>query len=113
LKNSNLSDYVGGWFIGDFSPSLIRTDKFEVAVKRFRAGDTEPMHYQLTAIEITVVVSGRCRIGSRILSESDIVEIGPFESVGFEALTDVILVAVKTPSLPDDKVLGSPTRGAE
>ncbi len=98
---------MGGWFLGAFRPSLLHTDEFEVCIKRYLKGDVEPVHHQLTATEFTYVISGRCRIGDVELVADDIIEIPPLVSADFEALTDVVLVAVKTPSKPDDKRLGA------
>lgn len=103
-----LEDFTGGWVAGDFAPSLLRTDAFEVAVKRYRRGDTEAEHYQLSAVEVTIIVAGRCRIGAHELGPDDIIRIEPFEPAAFEALDDVVLVAFKAPSLPADKVIGRP-----
>lgn len=103
---SRVGDFVGGWFIGEFSPTLEANPHVEICLKRYPQGTTEPVHYQRVATEYTLVVSGRCRIGSVELGPDDILTIPPNEAAGFEALTDVVLVAVKTPSLPDDKVLG-------
>ena len=105
---SNISDFTGGWFIGDFSPTLDATPHAEVCLKRYPAGTTEPVHYQHVATEYTLVISGRCRIGDVELGPDDILRIPPGEAAGFEALEDVVLIAVKTPSLPDDKVVGYP-----
>jgi hypothetical protein len=93
-----------GWFIGNFTPSLYSNTEVEVGVKRFKRGDTEPSHHQLTAVEWTCVISGKIRIGQHVFEENEIVEIPPLESVDFEALEDSVLIVVKSPSLPSDKV---------
>jgi hypothetical protein len=94
-----------GWFIGDFNPSLHRNSEVEVAIKRFTKGDKEPSHYQIAATEWTCVVVGKIRLGHVIFTKNEIAEIPPMESVDFEALEDSILVVVKSPSRPSDKVL--------
>ena len=105
MQLAKLNEMVGGWFVGDFSPSVLRNSDFEACVKHYKMGDFEPAHYQKTASEITVVISGQARIGDQKLSAGDIILLEPFEVADFEALTDVVLVAVKTPSSPEDKVL--------
>jgi hypothetical protein len=100
-----LDDFVGGWFVGNFSPSLFPNDQVEVSVKYFPEGSREEAHYQLTATEWTVIISGECLIGDARLGPGDIIEIPPLEVAGFKALSDVSLVAVKSPSLPSDKAL--------
>jgi hypothetical protein len=94
-----------GWFLGDFEPTVNSNSNFEVGVKTFNKGDSEMMHYQLTATEWTCVIRGRVRIGMDVFEENDIVEIPPLEAVDFEALEDSILVVVKSPSIPLDKVI--------
>ncbi len=105
MNRFDLTDMSLGWFIGNFNPSLHANDVVEVGVKRFKKGDTEPNHYQLTATEWTCVVQGRVRIGENIFEVNEIAEIPPLESADFEALEDCILVVVKSPSIPKDKVL--------
>lgn len=106
MKVSRIEDYVKGWFVGDFSPVLMQSKEFEVSVKWFKQGDTEPLHKQIIATEITVVIEGKIKLGEGTFDKGDIVLIPPGEFVAFESLTDSALVCVKTPSLPNDKVLG-------
>jgi hypothetical protein len=106
MNKFELSDMSLGWFIGNFNPSLYNNDSVEVGVKRFKKGQTEPFHYQLTATEWTCVIQGRVRIGEKTFEANEIAEIPPLESADFEALEDCILVVVKSPSIPADKVIG-------
>jgi hypothetical protein len=106
MKLDKLSGMKLGWFIGNFVPASFTTEQFEVSYKEFTAGDTEPEHYQLIATEITLIASGKARLGNLLLEKGDIVTIPPLESSSFEALTDVTLIAVKFPSIPGDKVVG-------
>jgi quercetin dioxygenase-like cupin family protein len=106
MKIEKLNDMKLGWFIGDFEPASHRSRQFEICYKEFAAGATEPEHYQLIATEITLITSGRARLGAIFIEKGDIVTIPPLESVGFEALTDVTLVAIKFPSVVGDKIIG-------
>lgn len=108
MERQNVAGYVGGWFIGDFVPTMLATKDFEACIKRYSVGDREPLHYQLLATEFTLVISGRCRIGSYTLGPDDVLRINPLEAADFEALTDVVLVAIKTPSISSDKRLCDP-----
>ena len=107
MKLHKLEEFWGGWFVGNFDPAIVKSENFEVCVKNFRKGDSEPIHYQKTAWEITVVVTGHCRIGEHDLGPGDILFIEPFESAGFVALSDCAIVAIKSPSIPADKFLGT------
>ena len=108
MRSFRLENFWGGWFVGNFEPSIVSQPGFEVCIKRFNAGDREPLHYQEIAWEITAVVSGTCQIGGLELSEDDLIIIEPGEAVDFVAITNCVVVAVKSPSLPSDKHLGSP-----
>jgi hypothetical protein len=108
VKRFKLSQFKGGWFIGDFEPSLLRSESVEVCFKEYFRGDSEPTHHQRSALEITLIISGTCSIKGEIFMPGDICLLGPLEAADFQALTDVRLVAVKSPSIPSDKVLGVP-----
>lgn len=100
---SSLKNMEKGWFIGNFSPSLFKTNEVEVAVKYYSAGDTESKHYHKIATEYTVIVQGKIRMFDREFSEGDIVVCEPGEMTDFCALTDAINVVVKLPGANNDK----------
>ena len=104
-KIFNLNEMKRGWFIGNFEPSVFRTDQFEVAVQSYPSGSIESEHFHKISTEFTVIVSGKCKMNERICSEGDIIVIEPGKANIFEALTDVITVVVKIPSSTDDKYL--------
>jgi len=105
---THVSDYLGGWFLGNFTPTIEANPHVEICVKRYPKGAVEPVHYQRQANEYTIILSGRARMGDFELLPDDIIRIPPGEACDFEALEDTVLVAVKTPSLSDDKVIGEP-----
>jgi len=105
INRHNLDQMTLGWFIGNFTPTLHLNSEVEVGIKRFAKGDTEPSHYQIAATEWTCVVVGKIRLGQVVFVENEIAEIPPMESADFEALEDSILVVVKSPSRPSDKVI--------
>lgn len=105
MDKLKLKDFFGGWFVGNFEPSLFSNKNLEVGVKFFRSGDIEVSHKQILATEITVISEGRVRIGDLTLGVGEILIIHPGEYADFEALTDGSLTCVKFPSIPSDKVL--------
>jgi mannose-6-phosphate isomerase-like protein (cupin superfamily) len=104
MFKSNVMEYKNGWILGNFSPAVIQTNDFEVCVKSFKVGDREASHYQVIATEVTVVLSGRVRMGEVLLAEDEILVVEPGEVVDFEALTDCKVLGIKFPSFPEDKV---------
>ena len=105
MKLERVENFTGGWFIGDFTPSLLSTSDFEVCIKHFKKGDFEPNHLQKRATEFTIVVSGLCRMGPITLSPGDILVLDPGEISDFLAIEDSVVIGIKTPSIPEDKVL--------
>lgn len=103
MQRATLNDMTKGWFIGDFSPTLLNTRDVEVAVKHYRAGDAEAAHYHKIAREFTVVVSGSVRMNDRTYGAGDIIVIEPGETTDFCALTDAVTTVVKIPGAPNDK----------
>jgi quercetin dioxygenase-like cupin family protein len=98
-----LSTMKLGWFVGDFEPSVHRTSAVEVAVKQYKAGDSEPAHCHRVARELTVIVSGSVRMNGTEYSAGTIVVIEPGEATDFAALTDAVTAVVKIPGAKDDK----------
>lgn len=103
IKVKKLKDFTGGWVMGDFYPSLRKTRKFEVGIKHYSAGDSEREHCHYHAIEHTVIVEGQAKFNDRLVSAGDIVSVPKGEYVAFQAVTDVITVVIKYPSVLNDK----------
>ncbi len=105
MRTARLEDMTKGWFVGNFTPSLFRTNAAEVAVKRYKKGETEKAHYHKIATEITVVINGSVRMFDQIFAEGDIIVVEPLDITMFEALEDTVNVVVKIPGANDDKYM--------
>ncbi len=105
MKIAKLESMIKGWFVGNFEPSLYKTNDVEVAVKSYKAGDKEAWHYHKIATEITAVLEGRVRMGSGEYRAGDIVVLDPGEGTDFEVLEDALTVVVKIPGANNDKYL--------
>lgn len=98
-----LEEMVGGWIVGDFEPSCLRTGACEVACKQYEAGAHEEAHVHRVASEITLIAAGRARMNGRVLTTGDIVILEPGEPTDFTALEPTMTVVVKMPSVIGDK----------
>ncbi|MBR1646491.1 MAG: hypothetical protein IJ685_06910 [Selenomonadaceae bacterium] len=105
MKSAKLTDMIRGWFVGNFEPTLYRTNDVEVAVKEYTAGEFEDAHYHKIATEITVVLDGKIEMAGKVWNAGDIVVIEPDDVSGFKALTAARLVVVKIPGANNDKYL--------
>ena len=108
MIHRRLADMVGGWMVGDFEPSCLRTPACEVACKDYAAGSTEAAHIHRIATEITLIVSGRVEMNGRTFGAGDIVMLAPGEAADFRAIEATTTVVIKTPSVPGDKYLVTP-----
>lgn len=106
MKIARLEDMIKGWFIGNFEPTLIKTNDVEVAVKEYNKGDYEAKHYHKIATEITVVITGRVRMNGVEYKKGDIIVMEPNDATDFECLEDGTQnVVVKYPGVNSDKYL--------
>ena len=107
MKVFDLSEMTKGWFVGDFSPSVLRLGESEAAVKKYKAGDYEPMHHHKISSEITVIAEGVVKMNGQTYCANSILLIEPNEATDFLAVTDVITMVIKFPGANDDKYLGT------
>lgn len=103
MRVFKLAEMSKGWFVGDFTPTALRTQTAEVAVKSYVAGAVEGRHVHKIASEITLILSGSARMNEKHVGAGDIVVLDPGDATDFQALTDVTTVVVKLPSVPGDK----------
>lgn len=108
MKVFNIADMTGGWFIGDFSPSVFRTKDFEVGVKSHPKGSPWPAHFHAQAIEINYLIKGKMRFGDRVIEAGEIFVFEKNEVATPEFLENCEVLVVKSPSVPGDKILVNP-----
>ena len=109
MKKAHLKDMINGWFVGNFDPTLIRTNSVEVGVKEYPKGAYEKRHYHKQSTEITVIARGRVRMNGIEYIKGDIIVITPNESTDFEVMEDTITTVVKYPGTNNDKYWGEPS----
>jgi len=105
MKKYHVDNFIRGWFVGGFEPSIIKTEDVEVAIQHFKKGDSETEHCHKIATEITAIIVGRVKISGVEYNAGDIIEIKPGEYAVFEALEDTTTVVVKYPGAPNDKYI--------
>lgn len=105
MQTAKLNDMTRGWFVGNFDPSVYKTNDVEVAIRHYEEGDYECRHYHKIATEITEIISGEVEMNSHRYKAGDIIIIKPGESTDFRALTDAVNVVVKIPGANNDKYI--------
>ncbi len=103
MRIARLEQMIKGWFVGNFEPTLLKTDAVEVAVKCYKAGEYESSHMHKIATELTVIVSGEVEMNGICYGEGVIIVIEPGESTDFRVLKDTVTTVVKIPGALHDK----------
>lgn len=105
MKKYNISNFKGGWFIGDFEPTLLKTKDFEISVRYYKKNDEEYKHIHKVADEYTVVIEGIVEMNGNKYYPKDIILVEKGEAVKFISLTDSVTIALKVPSIIGDKYI--------
>ena len=105
MKKNNLNKMLKGWVVGNFEPSVLKTDNVEVAVKKYLKGEYEPKHYHKIATEITVISQGKVNMNGVEYNNGDIITIEPGEVTDFSVLENTVTTVIKLPCVKDDKYL--------
>ena len=106
MNKFNLKDFFKGWVVGNFEPSLLKSEDFEVAIQTYSAGDEEQQHYHKIGTEISLMVVGSASFNGEVINENEGVVIKPKVSNVFKAITDCKVLVIKYPSDTQDKYLG-------
>lgn len=105
MEKNNINEFIKGWFIGNFEPSIFKTTQFEVAVKKYKKGAQEKPHYHKIAREFTMILRGKVKINGKVFKSGDIVQIDVNETSLFEVLKKTTTLVIKIPSINNDKFL--------
>ena len=93
----------GGWFVGDFEPTVFKTSDFEVSYKLHHKGEEWPKHHHKIATEINFLIRGKMMINNLLIESGKIFVIEKNESIKPTFLEDCELIVIKTPSVKNDK----------
>lgn len=105
MKVSRIEDTVKGWFIGDFPNAAFKSKDFEVSWRIHPAGEPWELHYQENAYEINLLIDGEMILNNTKLVSGDVFILDPYEITDVKFIKECSIVCVKTPSLPNDKII--------
>ena len=103
MRKFNLQEMHRGWFIGDFLPSVLRTNLFEVGILRHHKGEEWPEHFHAEAVEYNVLINGSMTVNNNLIQEGEIFVLEKNENCKPIFHKDCIVLCVKVPSIPSDK----------
>lgn len=112
MNKYRLSKFTRGWFIGNFLPSVLQLKECEVGYLHHQQGEAWPMHYQKVATEINYLVKGSITFQfldghEDTVNAGDVFVFPPGKAYAAKPIfhTDCEVVCIKSPSIPDDKVV--------
>lgn len=105
MEVKRIEDMKGGWFIGDFDPSVFKTNDFEIGYKLHPKGEKWDVHYHKVATEITYLIRGKMIIQDRELTTGDVFIIFPYEIADPVFIEDCEVIVIKVPSIVCDKYI--------
>jgi len=103
MNVTQIKDYVRGWFIGNFEPSILKTKHFEVGLLTHNKGEYWAPHYHKESVEYNVLVTGKMTVQGKVLNSGDVFIFQKGEIADPVFHEDCTLVVVKVPSIPYDK----------
>jgi hypothetical protein len=104
MKKFKLDDMKGGWFVGNFEPSVMKAN-FEVGIHQHTKGEFHQDHFHKKGTEVNVMRKGKLKLNGEIFEPGDIFILYPYEVSQVEYLTDVELTVVRDMSDTDDKYM--------
>lgn len=104
MKTHKLDDFFKGWVVGNFEPSLFKSD-VEVGIAKHTAGEFHQDHFHKKNTEYNIVLEGRMKINDTEFGPGDIFVLYPYEVSIAEFITDVTIVIIRDHSDPADKYL--------
>jgi len=108
LKNMNdgkLSDFLGGWLVGSFSPALFFRDNIEVGIKTLKAGFEDEAHYHNKSTEYNILIKGHLLQNGADIEEGSIFIFRPGEVSKTTAISDSLILVIRDGSGIGDKHL--------
>ena len=92
-----------GWFVGNFEPTVYKTNEFEVAHHFHKAGFVGEKHFHKIGYELTYIIKGTLIASNIELGSGDMFLYEPNEISDVSFIEDTDLIVVKWPSVSNDK----------
>ena len=103
MRKYNLKEMHRGWFIGNFLPSVLKTNLFEVGILQHKKGEEWPEHFHAQATEYNVLIDGSMTVNGNLIKAGEIFILEKNEKCKPIFLQDCMVLCVKVPSIPEDK----------
>lgn len=96
-------DFTRGWIIGDFKPSIFRTEQFELGILNHPKYQQWDNHYHKYADEINILLDGSMVLNNTPIHKGELFFIKKRQIACPKFLEDCKILCIKTPSIIGDK----------
>ena len=103
MKQYKLSEFKEGWIIGNFEPSILKTNGFEVAILSHYKNQKWPKHFHKEITEYNVLLEGKMTINNNLINVKDIFVLEPNEIADPKFIEDCKILCIKVPSVIGDR----------
>lgn len=103
VKKTRLDSMVRGWCVGNFEPSILKTDLFEVGYLKHPKGQVWPAHIHKKVDEYNILIKGKMNINNETIEAGEIFVVPHGMLTSAKFLEDCEIVCIKTPSITTDK----------
>jgi dTDP-glucose pyrophosphorylase len=103
VEITKMTDMFRGWYVGDFEPTVYKTDAFEAGFLLHKKGEKWPSHYHKDLTEINYMVEGQALINNKIINAGDIFVFKRGVPCSPVFLEDCKIMCIKTPGILGDK----------
>ena len=96
---------LNGWFVGDFSPTIITSSKLEFGYKRILKNHSPDYHFHKIKTEYTILLEGKIflEFSKKIINPITCIKLNPFEKNDQYFLEDSLILIINSPSIKNDK----------
>jgi len=103
MRFDNLKNYERNWVVGNFEPSLFKTESVDIGILYCKKNESGDLHYHLNHTEYNIIIDGCVNINNILLNKGDIFIYEPKDKSDLFFVEDTILLVIKNPSTKNDK----------
>jgi dTDP-glucose pyrophosphorylase len=101
----NLANYLRGWIIGNFQPSVYKTPYYEIGLLTHAKDEKWEFHYHKQVTEINILISGHFLLNNIPISAGTVFTINKNVIACPKFLETCKILCIKIPSIPGDKTI--------
>jgi hypothetical protein len=104
MRVFNINQFTKGWIVGNFNPSVFKSEEIEVAHHFHKRGFVSELHYHTKSEELSYIVTGKAYVDDNIIEAGCGWVYEAYECSNVIFLEDTNLIVIRTPSV-NDKVI--------